>query len=462
MVVTKSRRGAKTKGPKKADEQNILLARGMSARYPGANVPLSGLSGDEVERDMRHMEAFANACTAYTQQYYIYLNQDQAMMSKNEPAAQPLVAMPVRIDPEEEKRLANLRQKIQNCEEQREILESQYLSLRAHYVYLSQQLKKFRGEVSKRVEFLQSLVQKRGALVGLQRARLQIVRDVLKCLKYRQKTDYKHSEGTSIDDTELMKVWNMLDEKIKKVEKEARKEEIQGWSALRIPRTPPGVPLMLSQLAGRPGNGAAFTLSGSFGAKKHSMCWLDPNLPEEPPEAGEELPGLREDVDLLESELEKERNLNRDLQINIIARRKRNDELVAMMSLLRSETEAVVARHNILLDSDKAKEAAIKLHREEQLRSEQEDAQREASGENGSTQGNTSPPKEINGENDSSEAAVPEPEHPIEQDNENDGDDEGAGEDDDDEEGEAFDGGNKREVEKAEGESPRTAKRRRL
>ena len=140
-VAIKSKKGSLSK----KDESNILLARGLSARYCGANTPLTSLTAEEMERDLRHMEAFSNACIAYSQQYFIYQNSgvhaDDGRKKHSQMAShvapQPLIAMPVRIDPEEEKRLATLRIKIQQCEAQREVLESQYLSLRAHYVSAS-------------------------------------------------------------------------------------------------------------------------------------------------------------------------------------------------------------------------------------------------------------------------------------------------------------------------------------
>jgi len=73
---------------------------------------------------------------------------------------------------------------------------------------------------------------------------------------------------------------------------------------------------------------------------------------------------LRDEVALLQEELVKERAANRDIQLGIIGRRKRSDELVAMMTLLRGETEVILQRHNILLDSEEAKDAARELHEE--------------------------------------------------------------------------------------------------
>ena len=106
--------------------------------------------------------------------------------------------------------------------------------------------------------------------------------------------------------------------------------------------------------------------SGAFGARSSSLCWMESCLPQtyNKSEEEENLVKLREEVQFLEDELTKERTENRDLQSSIVARRKRSDELVAMMTLLRGETEAILHRHNILLDSDIAKNAARELHEE--------------------------------------------------------------------------------------------------
>jgi len=76
----------------------------------------------------------------------------------------------------------------------------------------------------------------------------------------------------------------------------------------------------------------------------------------------EELIRLREEAQFLEDELEKERCVNKKLQLNIIGKRIRNDEMCAMMTLLRGETEAVLVRHNVLLETREAKTAAHELH----------------------------------------------------------------------------------------------------
>lgn len=53
---------------------------------------------------------------------------------------------------------------------------------------------------------------------------------------------------------------------------------------------------------------------------------------------------LFEESDIMEKELEAERTLNKQLQANIAERRKKNDEMCALATMLRSETEAVLSR----------------------------------------------------------------------------------------------------------------------
>jgi len=174
----------------------------------------------------------------------------------------------------------------------------------------------------------------------------------------------------------LHAIWNDLDKQWKKADESIVKSGgtsssssgVCHWPASRIPKIPPGVPLLVSQLGQQPGHAVAWATCGAFGAKPDSLLWIQNQVPIKRPDTSINLlPALREDAPRLESEIETERKLNREFQTKAIERRKRNDELVSMMTLLRSETEAVVARHNILLESDEAKQAAMVLYEEEAM-----------------------------------------------------------------------------------------------
>ena len=472
---------ASLKARTKPQEDHILLARGLSARLTGANTPLAPLTQEEMERDLRHMEAFSNACTSYAQQYYIFTNQNNKIAKENSSGSNgkgphnnlesaqggqsrvasaggpyrghqmPIIAMPVRIDPEEEKRLQTLRQKIQQCEAQREIYEGQYLSLRAHYISLSKKLKVKNEDVNGRVSFLQEQVQKRGKLLALQRVRLQIVRETLQCLLYRGSHSLSSSEAKE-HQADLHTVWNDLDKQWKKAEESIVKSGgtsssgVCHWPASRIPKIPPGVPLLLSQLGQQPGHATAWGTCGAFGAKPDSLVWIPNQVPTKRPDTSEHLPALREDVARLKREIEKERNLNKDFQTEAIKRRKRNDELVSMMTLLRSETEAVVARHNILLESDEAKKAAMVLYEEEALVTKEVNAALINSNDKfikvettaGSLGENVDDTSAVN-DKESGGKSLPETSG-LKEDDENDGDDEGGGAEEEEDEGEILEG----------------------
>ena len=391
-------RQRKSKFSKKASQTQrpldpaMLLSRGLSARFVGANIPLTAngqaslapLNKDEMEKDLRLMNAYYQANVSYAQQHFMYMNRGQAglttsaaMMNTPVPInatngedattvyqdpglMAPMVAMPVRIDPEEEKRLSNLRRKIALCETQREFLESQYVSLRAHYVATTKELASASKHNEALVVFLQSVTQRRARVLALQRARLQIARDVAACLQTRLQGlqaagggastavngEATHSNGngngnarnvdgasgddtanataadkmdidspeksstaataagetttpatTSNDGADLIQVWNEMEDmlleaelacrkipssltlqdkkrkKSKKKDKENAananvKEVPQGddptkfgilpWEAIKLPNTPQGVPLYLSQLAVVPEKGAAY------------------------------------------------------------------------------------------------------------------------------------------------------------------------------------------------------------
>jgi len=471
---------AAMKARTKSQEDYILLARGLSARLTGTNTPLAPLTGDEMERDLRHMEAFSNACTSYAQQYYIFTNQNNTNAKENNVGdgtgpnnnsqsrgqgragavggsyrggQVPIIAMPVRIDPEEEKRLQTLRQKIQQCEAQREIYEGQYLSLRAHYISLSKKLKGKREDFDSRVVFLQEQVKKRGRLIALQRVRIQMVRETLQSLRYRlANPSAPASSKAKEDQADLHAIWTSLDQQWKEAEENivktnGSKDTVADWPASTIPKIPPGVPLLVSQLGLQPGSAVAWGTCGAFGAKPDSLVWIENQVPTKRPDRSTVLPGLREDAASLKREIAKEQSFNRQFQSNAIKMRRQNDELVSMMTLLRSETEAVVARHNVLLESEEAKKASQVLFEEEAMVTSVADTADNNSNKkpctataSSSSDGNT-----YGDGLNTGDKSVPKVSG-LKDDDENDGDDEGGGEEEEDE-GEIIEGDGKRPLE---------------
>jgi len=465
-----------------ARDPSTLLARGYTARFLTTGLPgMAALSAEERDKDLRHFEAYRQAVISYRQQYYMAVNRSLpgvgigggvgavGAAATGDPKSNKAVAaagqhhhhqhpltlssLPVRIDVEEEKRLAMLRKKICLAEYHRENAEQQYVALRAHYVQVSRKLKERQNmekdENNAMIKFLQECVEQRAAAVGLLRARLQMTRDVLSALKQRnhvlasappgvggtaaaipaaapsssavdteappadankagsEAPDAAKSEGptgsgadgdTAMPDAEaeggaadrspssptgdeLEDIWNkVVDESIalatnhkSSAKKQQKKMEV---ACTKLPSTPHGVPLLLSALSSAPEKTLAYGVGGHrfFGAKDDSMCWLVSDMsPEEDNDDEQDVDALAEEAAFLQEELDKERMQNHITSQKIADARHKNDEWIAMICLLRQETEAVLFRHNIVLDSEIATKSAEKIHeRQEQEKLQQE------------------------------------------------------------------------------------------
>jgi hypothetical protein len=214
-----------------------LLATGMTARYIGARIQICGLTSEEIERDLRHMEAYANTCIIYSQQYFIHNNRALVESEQFGPINDPAVlsverlsggeasepyhrTLPVRIDPEEEKRISLLRKRIATSEAQREILESEYMSLRAHYVYESQRLRRTRHVVDGELKLLQNLVKSRGTVVALLRVRCSIARDILCVLEKKNANSLSKCRKSDMISgyPDLMDFWSHHEECLREAE----------------------------------------------------------------------------------------------------------------------------------------------------------------------------------------------------------------------------------------------------
>ena len=97
-----------------------------------------------------------------------------------------------------------------------------------------------------------------------------------------------------------------------------------------------------------------------FGGPNESLAWLQTNLPSSTRGAqkdSEELEKLKKEIGELSAELKKEVELNSDLQRKSIEGRKESDQICAMMTMIRSETEAVIYRHNQILEANEVMES---------------------------------------------------------------------------------------------------------
>lgn len=202
------------------------------------------------------MEAYRNACNGYNQQFFVFKNQDLVKsgffgmfaqvpgadgeaMDASETQAHATAAarasadgmlksafsMPIKIDPEEEKRLLTLRKKIHQSEFKREQLETEYLSLRAHYVHESQLVRKTRAYEMGRWKLLKELMERRGKVLALMRVKVAMGRDIEALIRHRgtmlenRTTDANGEERSKLGGgRDLVDVWNNIDAQLKEAE----------------------------------------------------------------------------------------------------------------------------------------------------------------------------------------------------------------------------------------------------
>lgn len=156
--------------------------------------------------------------------------------------------MPIKIDPEEEKRLSGLRKRMHQSEFVRMQLETQYLSLRSHYIHESQLVRKTRAyEMEGRLKLMREVMVRREKVLALMRVKMAIWRDVeVRLLGYRdgwnvggteddtivekqkeassdaatEKAEQKSKEGAEADNkrVDLLKIWNDINAQLKAAE----------------------------------------------------------------------------------------------------------------------------------------------------------------------------------------------------------------------------------------------------
>mmetsp|Transcript_21333 Transcript_21333/g.40202 ORF Transcript_21333/g.40202 Transcript_21333/m.40202 type:complete len:477 (+) Transcript_21333:2-1432(+) len=136
------------------------------------------------------------------------------------------------------------------------------------------------------------------------------------------------------------------------------------WDCMVEPQTPFDVPLLLSCLSSATDKACGFV---SDKTNPSALTWLESTLPDRTSaydNDAEVLAKRREEVRVLEEELARESDLNTKLQEQTMASRSRSDGMVAMMQLLRSETEAVLERHNLIMETPEARAKSTELHNE--------------------------------------------------------------------------------------------------
>jgi hypothetical protein len=406
------------------------LARGYTSRL--LTPLLSSLRADDIDKDLRHFQAYDQAIAHFRQVAHQQQKQHHHHLHPTAPHAR--TALPIKIDPDEEKRQQVLRAKILKAEVQREALESQYVALRAHYVHVSHDLQDVQAHSV--IPFLHTLVRHTSQAVALRRCQLQMVRDMASILLARACVPGRRGIHVSPAATAaaaawtaypfsvhdpLLEAWQQVEEQLHQAvhachgcgsdgkaspgadkvkptssaavtvvtanaaaaastgsnnssggstNNNATNSAVMKWPATQWKATPSGVPLLVSALSKLPEKTVALGLPGIYDSKPDSLVWLEEVMPvsvnesvnegedemeddeEHASKLEEEVKDLQAEMVSLQSELQKERMANQQLTSQMGATRHEQDEWVAMMALLRYETEHVLHRYNVVLESD--------------------------------------------------------------------------------------------------------------
>ena len=135
--------------------------------------------------------------------------------------------MPIKIDPEEEKRLSGLRKRMHQSEFVRMQLETQYLSLRSHYVHESQLVRKTRSyEMEGRLKLMREVMVRREKVLALMRVKMAIWRDVeVRLMGYRDGWNVGGTEDDPVVENKKDASYAAAGEKAEEESKEAVENE---------------------------------------------------------------------------------------------------------------------------------------------------------------------------------------------------------------------------------------------
>jgi hypothetical protein len=321
--------------------------------------------------------------------------------------------------PEEERKMVKARQHLLSSEGQRELLETQYMSLRSHYVAASKRLAAARLGTDAVCLFLQDVVSKQQRTLGVRRARVQLLREAVAALEWREgslsgrgkKGGKKGGAADKMEDGEgaeanIGDLFNLVDGALNTSENTLASDpscaDMLSFDAAAttgkkkggtknsnrmanttmeitgsiLPQTPYGVPLLVSILSQTQDRAAAASYGDVFGATAGDVVWSERGMP-----MGNDLKQEEErSRDLMAAELKKmtdaidaTRNDTVKLQKETNEIRVKSEKLSGRITIIRTETEAVLNRHHTVLETPEAKAASATL-RSMEIKHEKEDA----------------------------------------------------------------------------------------
>ncbi|GMI36000.1 hypothetical protein TrCOL_g4415 [Triparma columacea] len=441
------------------------LARGKSSR--GIGVPyLSTLNDEEITKDLQAIDKFSLMAQNYSSQLHSHLNningnapqsydpsevvlQQEQSYRKYKQKSEKLQPAKPALAPEEERKVIAQKKKLANAEATRELLETQYMSLRAHYVSASQRLATSRLGTDAVTKALHGLVERRATSMAFRRVRLAIAREVLGVLRARNKAGTekpakgkkpsKAAAAAAADDAmdvdgngNLSECWDKVEKGLLEAELACSDESLevsclsahgvggnggskakggkgdgkrgnkslkaqvalsQGgqrnsvitWENSPLPSTPHGLPLLLSVLGATPDKTAAASYGGIFGSSDKELTWLEVGMPRSMnvrEDESESLVFIKEECSKMRQRTVDLRRETMELQRKTVLQRREGEKINANITMYRTETEAVLGRHHLVLETPEAKEASKTLRdREEMMERKQREAEEQRAAE---------------------------------------------------------------------------------
>lgn len=132
------------------------------------------------------------------------------------------------------------------------------------------------------------------------------------------------------------------------------------WENSPLPSTPHGLPLLLSVLGATPDKTAAASYGGIFGSSDKELTWLEVGMPRSMnvrEDESESLVFIKEECSKMRQRTVDLRRETMELQRKTVLQRREGEKINANITMYRTETEAVLGRHHLVLETPEAKEA---------------------------------------------------------------------------------------------------------
>ncbi|GMI10749.1 hypothetical protein TrVE_jg12878 [Triparma verrucosa] len=373
-------------------------SRGMGVSY------LTTLTSQERQKDLTEIQKFSITSSNYTLQLHRHLQNlithgpiqpydPDYMIYRETGGRRKPVESKAKLPPEEERRLSQKRKNLSRAESTRENLETQYMSLRFHYVSASQRLATSRLSTDNVCKVLMGVGERRGRGLGYRRVRMGVAREIKKVIEERLKKIQgeiiePQTEGTA----ELTTVWDNIENTLVAAEQACWDKELSGivqeslkgnfkkedgalrknnprqplksqvkaakppilWENSIEPPVPRGLPLLLTPLSSDPMKACASSYATIFGSSASSLTWLETGMPNSTLVRESELDSLamiKAECAALTEKATSLRLSTLKTQAETSLHRSNTQSLNSRLQFLRTETEAILSRHQLVVDS---------------------------------------------------------------------------------------------------------------